>query len=146
MDSQDKSTAEVREGNPPNPAKSEDTKVMTEPATKLVEGEHKPSDRSEGKKRSTKVHTSGKHPRTGHKKHKKHSLGRNSELDSSSTDSVTSSESESDSESTGSESDSEHESKNKRKAKSRSNARKAVRSKGRKHKKSFISQSYLCHT
>jgi hypothetical protein len=135
MDSQDKTTAEVREGNPPNPAKSEDTKVAAETTSKPVDGEHKPKDRSEGNKKSKVDKCATKHSKSKHKKAKKHLPAQDSSSESSSTDSDDDS-SDSDSESVDGDSDSEVESRKKRNAKRRGGGQKSKKkSKGKKKKR-----------
>ncbi len=61
MDSEDKTSADVREGNPLAPSKSEEPKPSVESGVKSAEGETKASDRPDAKKKAAKEKCSRKH-------------------------------------------------------------------------------------
>lgn len=133
MNSRKKAAAEVRKGNPPNPARDEDTKVTAEGTAKPVDGEYKSGDRSAGNNRPKRASFAVKHSKSRNRSSKKHLPVQESSSDSSSGDTDISSSSES--ECTESESESEHQSKKKRNAKKRSVNKDSPDSKGKKHKK-----------
>lgn len=68
MESEDKNSADVREGNPPVPAKNEEPKPPAESGAKAAEGETKANERSDAKKarkdRCSKKHAKGKSRKT----------------------------------------------------------------------------------
>lgn len=139
MDSQEKTTADVREGNPPNSTKNEEAKVPTENATKPAEGEHKPNERAEGNKKGGKDKCTRKHSKSKQKKSKKTPPVQDSS--ESSSDESDDSDADSESESADSESESDHESKKKRVTKKRNDTLKSKKkAKAKKQKKPAKSQ------
>ncbi|KAG7288244.1 hypothetical protein NEMBOFW57_007775 [Staphylotrichum longicolle] len=68
MESEDKNSADVREGNPPVPTKNEEPKPPAESGAKAAEGETKANERSDAKKtgkdRCSKKHAKGKSRKT----------------------------------------------------------------------------------
>jgi hypothetical protein len=71
MDSEDKSLADVRDGNPTAPIKTDDPKAPAESGAKAVEDETTTNDRSETKKKSGKEKRSKKYSKRKSKKSKK---------------------------------------------------------------------------
>ncbi|KAK3943231.1 hypothetical protein QBC46DRAFT_361966 [Diplogelasinospora grovesii] len=139
MDSQDKTTADVREGNPPVPAKGDEAKVVAESVAKPVEGEPKSNSRSGGKKKSAKDKCAKKHAKRKSKKTKKHATSSDSSSESGS-DSADHSSSSSSSDSEDSESESES-SKKKRVTKKRQEVPKSKKkARSKKQKKGGKSQ------
>lgn len=140
MDIQDKTTADVREGNPPNAPASEGAPPSAETTSKPAEGEPKPNDRSQSNTKVKKDKSAAKQLKSKHKKSKKQLRV----PDSSSEDTDTASDdtsSDSESETTDSESESEHDTKKKRGSKKRVDSLKSKKkAKGRRHRKSSKSQ------
>ncbi|KAK3290551.1 cation channel-like protein [Chaetomium fimeti] len=86
MDSEDKSLADVREGNPTAPKKTEEPKAPAESGAKLPEGETTVNDKAETKKKSTKEKRSKKYSKRKSKKAKKASSPAESSSSSDSDD------------------------------------------------------------
>lgn len=99
MEGEDKTSADVREGNPPAPAKSEEPKAPVEAGSQLAEGEKKADDKSDINKKPAKEKRSKKHSKRKAKKTKKAASPAESSSDSDSDDSTTGASSEEDSES-----------------------------------------------
>jgi hypothetical protein len=124
MESEDKTSADVREGNPPAPTKSEEPKAPTESGAKPAEGEPKPSDRPDANKKSAKEKCSKKHSKHKAKKAKKAASPAESASDSDSDDDADGTSSSSSSDDSQSEAE---DSKKKRVAKKRQDPQKAKR-------------------
>ncbi|KAK4150766.1 hypothetical protein C8A00DRAFT_45912 [Chaetomidium leptoderma] len=88
MDSTDKTSAEVREGNPPAPTKSEEPKAPAESSAKSAEGEAKGNDRPDANKKPLREKCSKKHAKRKQKKAKKEASPADSASDSDSDDSA----------------------------------------------------------
>ncbi|KAK3389467.1 cation channel-like protein [Podospora didyma] len=135
MDSQDKTSADVREGTPPAPAKSEESKAPADTSsTKATEGETKSSERAEGSKKAPKNKCAKKHSKSKQKKTKKQTPASDSSSDSESDDAAgASSSSSSDSEDSPPETE---DSKKKRVAKKRQDPQKSKKkARSKKQKK-----------
>ncbi len=88
MDSEGKTSADVREGNPPAPAKGEEPKPPVESGAKPADGDAKLSDRPDKSKKSAKEKCSSKkHSKGKSGKSKKASSPADSSSDSDSDDS-----------------------------------------------------------
>jgi len=139
MDSEDKTSAAVREGNPPaHPAKSEELKAPAESTVNPAEGETNANDRSDGNKKPPKEKCSKKHSKRKSKKSKKASSPA-----ASSCDSDTDADAEGASCSSSSDDNvSEVEAaKKKRVAKKRQEPRKSKKARAKKHKKAAKEQN-----
>jgi len=88
MDSEDKTSADVREGNPPAPTKGEESKPPVENGAKPADGDPKGSDRPDKNKKSAKDKCSKKHSKGKSGKSKKSSSPAESDSDSDSDDSA----------------------------------------------------------
>jgi hypothetical protein len=99
MESEDKTSADVREGSPPAPAKGEEPKPPVEGGGKAAEGEKKADDRSDVNKKPAKDKCSKKHSKRKAKKGKKAASLAESSSDSDTDDSGTEASSSEDSES-----------------------------------------------
>ncbi|KAK4121562.1 hypothetical protein N657DRAFT_577644 [Parathielavia appendiculata] len=123
MESEDKTTTEVREGNPPAPTKNEDPKAPNESGAKSAEGETKPNDANQKPAKEKKC--SKKHSKRKAKKGKKAASPADSTSDSDSDDGAdeTSSSSSSDE----SQSEAEDSKTTKRSAKKRRDSQKSKR-------------------
>jgi hypothetical protein len=104
MESEDKTSADVREGNPPASTKTEEPKLPAEGGTKAVEGISNIDDKTDGKtKKSVKEKCAKQHSKRKAKKAKKSKKAASpsdssSDSDSDSSDSDSSSSSSDDSE------------------------------------------------
>jgi hypothetical protein len=137
MDSEDRNSADVREGNPPVPAKSEEPKVPVESIPKSAEGEPKANDRSDGNKKLAKDKSSKKRAKGKAKKSKKTASPSASDSDSDSSDSDGSSSS-----SSADDSESEAEvTKKKRVTKKRQGPQKGKKTRAKKPKKTAKTQA-----
>lgn len=134
MESADKTSAEVREGNPSVPAKTEEPKAPAENTPKPGDEEAKATDRADGNKKPAKEKCSKAHAKGKQKKKQKRSTSAaESGSDADSSDSADATSSTSDSDASASESE---ESKNKRLAKKRQDIQKSKKkARGKKQKK-----------
>ena len=134
MESEDKTSADVREGNPPVPVKGEDPKPPAESGVKANEGEAKANERSDAKK-SAKEKCSKKHSKGKRKTRKASSSPPESSSDSDSDDSVDGTSTSSSSDDDQSEAEG---SKKKRPVKKRQDPEKAKKkTRTKKHKKAL---------
>lgn len=122
MDSEDKTSVDVREGTPPASAKNEEPKAPPEAVAKSAEGETKANDRSDGNKKPAKDKCSKKHVKRKSKKPKKPSSPAESASDSDSSDGTEATSSSSSSDDSQSEAE---DSKKKRATKRRQDSQKA---------------------
>ena len=131
MESEANTAAEVREGTPPTPSKSEEPKAPAESTAMPAEGETK-SDRAKGSKKPAKDKYSKTHGKQKQKKKKSTSPAESaSDLDSGDSANATSSSSDSDDSASESET-----SKNKRVAKKRQDPQKSrKKTRAKKQKK-----------
>ncbi|KAJ4300653.1 hypothetical protein N0V88_003339 [Collariella sp. IMI 366227] len=106
MNSEDKTSADVREGNPPAPAKGEEPKA-SESGAKPADGETKTGDRPDTNKKSAKEKCNKKHTKSKQGKKKKKKKAASPAESSSESDSDDSSDGSSSSSSDESESEAE---------------------------------------
>ena len=133
MDSEDKTSADVREGNPLAPSKSEEPKPSVESGVKSAEGEAKASERSDAKKKATKEKCPKKHSKGKSRKTKTTTSPPGSSSDSDSDDGADGTSSSSSSDDNQSEAE---RSRKKRLAKKHQAPQKAKqKSRDKKHKK-----------
>ncbi len=133
MDSEDKTSADVREGNPLAPSKSEEPKPSVESGVKSAEGETKASDRPDAKKKAAKEKCSKKHSKGKSRRSKTTTSPPGSSSDSDSDDDTDGTSSSSSSDDNQSEAE---RSRKKRLAKKHQAPQKAKqKSRDKKHKK-----------
>lgn len=138
MEPAEKTSAEVREGVPPTPAKTEEPKAPAEAGTKGPEGDPKPNGGVDGTKKSTKEKCGKRHAKNKQNKSKKQSPGTTSSSESGSSDEAESSLS---SDSDDSQSEPEEDAKKKRVTKKRQDVQKSKKkTRTRKSKKSAKSK------
>ncbi|KAL2018379.1 hypothetical protein VTK56DRAFT_914 [Thermocarpiscus australiensis] len=139
MDSEDRTSAEVREGNPPIPAKSEEPKAPVDNGAKSADGGTTVNDRADGNKKAAKEKCSSKNrSKKKQRNAKKPAAPAESTSDSASDDSTDATSSSS--ESNDSSSDSE-DSKKKRVSKKRQDSRKLKKTRAKKTKKTLKTQA-----
>ncbi|KAK3318064.1 cation channel-like protein [Apodospora peruviana] len=138
MDSGEKTSADVREGTPPAPAKSEEPKLPAESGKKPAEGDAKVNGGTEGNEKVAKDKCAKKRPKNKTKKVKKQAPAASSSSDSDSEDDSDSSSS-SDSDDSPSESEDAKKKKVTRKRQDVQKSKKKVRAK--KSKKATKPQS-----